>query len=96
MISDHAYSVIAAIEVDHPKDGKVKLLKLRNPWGHKEWLGDWSDNSDKWTPELRKQYNVEQKDDGTFYISYADYINYYRATTICKVHDSYVFSSASG
>lgn len=53
LVSDHAYSVISAVEVNHPDDGQVKLLKLRNPWGHKEWLGDWSDNSDKWTPELR-------------------------------------------
>jgi calpain-15 len=30
-------------------------MKLRNPWGNKgEWNGDWSDKSDKWTPELKK------------------------------------------
>ena len=54
LISEHAYSVIDAIEVDTPQ-GREKLLKIRNPWGHKEWLGKWSDNDDSWTEELRKE-----------------------------------------
>ena len=53
LISEHAYSVIAATEVDTAK-GKERLLKLRNPWGHKEWQGKWSDNDDSWTDNLRK------------------------------------------
>lgn len=52
LISNHAYSVISAVEVT-TDEGVVRLLKLRNPWGHQEWSGDWSDNSDKWTPELK-------------------------------------------
>jgi calpain-15 len=35
-------------------DQDVRLMKLRNPWGNKgEWNGDWSDKSEKWTPELK-------------------------------------------
>jgi len=53
LVSDHAYSVISAYEVDHKGGQKLRLLKLRNPWGHQEWTGDWSDESPKWTAELR-------------------------------------------
>jgi len=69
------------------------LLKLRNPWGHKEWMGDWSDKSSKWTDDLRKQLNFVDADDGVFYISYQDYMCYYRSTTICKVHDNFFHQS---
>jgi len=48
LVSDHAYSVVSVHEVQGEK-----LLKLHNPWGHQEWLGDWSDHSDKWTPQLK-------------------------------------------
>ncbi len=90
-MSDHAYAVIEALEIQHPIDGKVKLLKLRNPWGHKEWMGAWSDKSDKWTDQLRRELSVENSDDGVFYISYEDYMNYYRSTTICKVIDGFTY-----
>ena len=49
VITGHAYSLISIHEFQH-KGREVKLLKLRNPWGHGEWQGDWSDNSPLWTP----------------------------------------------
>ena len=49
IISGHAYSVVSTHEFIL-NEQKVRLLKLRNPWGSGEWTGDWSDNSDKWTP----------------------------------------------
>ncbi len=33
LISNHAYSVISAVEVQ-TDEGNVRLLKVRNPWGH--------------------------------------------------------------
>lgn len=52
-------------------------------------MGDWSDKSDKWTPELKQQVGFVDADDGVFFISYQDYMRYYRSTTICKVHDGF-------
>jgi calpain-15 len=91
LISDHAYSVISLHEVDTPL-GVVHLLKLRNPWGHKEWMGDWSDTSDLWTPQLKKQLNVKVEDDGVFFISHQDYMNYFMSTCVCKIHETYGFN----
>jgi len=54
-------------------------------------MGAWSDKSDLWTPDLKKQLGVETRDDGIFYISYEDYMNYYRSTTICKVNDDFKY-----
>ena len=47
-----------------------KLVKLRNPWGKGEWSGDWSDGCYKWTPQLKKQLNFVNQDDGSFFMSY--------------------------
>src|ERR1700760_25234 len=36
-------------------NGKIRLLKLRNPWGNQEWNGAWSDGSKEWTPDVMKE-----------------------------------------
>ena len=41
-LSAHAYAVISCHEFKH-RGARVKLLKLRNPWGSQEWTGAWSD-----------------------------------------------------
>ena len=51
IVSGHAYAILDVREVQ--RNGKERILKLRNPWGSKEWEGDWSDKSSKWTPELK-------------------------------------------
>jgi len=48
LVDSHAYSLIAALEVDLGLLSKEKLILLRNPWGFREWSGDWSDTSNKW------------------------------------------------
>ena len=78
----HAYSFLAAGELDtHSELGKVRLVKLRNPWGKGEWTGTWSDNS----PEYEKHCEAlnadeetfgektEGMNDGTFFMTFEDW-----------------------
>ena len=44
LIKGHAYSVTGAKRVQAKGKGKeLVLVRIRNPWGQKEWNGDWSD-----------------------------------------------------
>lgn len=49
LIYNHAYGLNDIIEFKDPfdKGGKsiIKLLRIRNPWGNKEWNGAWSAKS---------------------------------------------------
>jgi len=56
LVGSHAYSLIATFVAKDKDENKIRLLKIRNPWGQKEWTGDWSDNSEKWTPELKEKF----------------------------------------
>lgn len=58
-------------------DGKLRLLKLRNPWGSQEWNGGWSDGSKEWTPDVMKELDHTFGDDGIFWISYKDFLKFY-------------------
>ena len=84
----HAYTIYGIEEFNHNGEN-VRLIKLRNPWGSGEYNGDWSDSSSLWTPELRKKYNSIEKNDGIFFISLEDFVNYYVTLSVAKIHEDY-------
>lgn len=51
ILKGHAYSIIDVFELSAPESSNYhkshRLLRIRNPWGNKEWNGKWSDKSDK-------------------------------------------------
>jgi hypothetical protein len=54
----HAYSLL---DMQETSNGH-KLLRLRNPWGDKEWRGPWSDGSREWhLPVSRAPSNVNPR-----------------------------------
>jgi hypothetical protein len=93
LITNHAYTVIDTAVVSEPKGNIVKLLKIRNPWGTNEWLGDWSDKSNKWTPEIKEMLKYENAEDGTYWMAFDDFTKFYTSTHICKIKDDYNFIS---
>lgn len=69
----HAYSIMDAKEIKGER-----LLKLRNPWGKKEWTGKWSDGSSEWTAEWMQLLDHKFGNDGIFWISYEDLLKKYQ------------------
>lgn len=104
----HAYSLLEAVEILKLGDDRYRclkegessfgknierLVKLRNPWGHGEWKGDWGDDSVKWTPELKEALKFEKSEDGVFFMTYNDFVEYYSDCQICYYHDGYKYSA---
>lgn len=71
----------------------MKLIKLRNPWGEKEWNGDWSDNSDLWTDQLKKKYKLMNRNDGVFYMDILDFKKFFGDVEFGYYEDSYRYES---
>jgi len=60
----HAYSILRAKECNG-----TRFIVIRNPWGHSEWTGRWSDGSKEWTGEwlqVLKELDHKMGDDGEF------------------------------
>lgn len=81
----HAYSVMDVRD----EGNHLRLVKLRNPWGHFSWQGDWSDDSPLWTPVLRFLLMPKGADEGVFWMCFKDVIKYFDGIDICKVRQDW-------
>lgn len=90
-ISNFSYNVIGTYKIN-TSNGNVKLIKIRNPWKNFDWEGDWSDESDLWTREIKEEVDYESSENGIFYMSLEDYLESFIASVICKVHDDYEYT----
>jgi hypothetical protein len=45
----HAYGILKAFEIDDKNNPgeKIRIVRVRNPWGYGEWTGAWNDESDE-------------------------------------------------
>uniref|UniRef100_A0A7S3KEW9 Calpain catalytic domain-containing protein n=1 Tax=Euplotes crassus TaxID=5936 RepID=A0A7S3KEW9_EUPCR len=89
ILSRHAYGLLDVFTIESQENGEeFKLLRIRNPWGKTEWVGDWSDNSEE-IEKYRKELDVyveeledDEKfeigeEDGTFIINFEDWSTIY-------------------
>lgn len=76
----------------------VRLVRIRNPWGKKEWKGEWSANSDQWTRALRNRLGEKSyaKGDGTFFMSYDDMRQRFHHMDVVKCRKGWRHSSCDG
>lgn len=88
----HAYSLLDDAVVTDALGNVCHLVKIRNPWGNFEWNGDWGDKSTKWTASLREQLQLEDVDDGTFWMDFRDMRNTFDDVQICHYVDDHEYS----
>jgi hypothetical protein len=85
IVTGHAYSLLKVVDV-----AGHRLMKVRNPWGRKEWTGKWSDKDSRWTPQLLAACDHRTDGaDGVFCMEYSDLTMFFDSVTICRVRDTW-------
>lgn len=89
LITGHAYSLIQVVETA----GGFRLLQLRNPWGHFEWTGAWSDSSHMWDenpavtlelwPDRGSSEGDADEDDGLFWMDFVTFCTIFTDIECC-------------
>ncbi|KAK0056938.1 calpain-9, partial [Biomphalaria pfeifferi] len=87
LVGGHAYSITGFKEIQL-RPARVELVRLRNPWGHGEWKGAWSDHS----PEMKQlsrdvieSLMFQDKDDGEFWMSFEDFKRNFDKLQLCHL-----------
>ena len=88
LVLNHAYSLLDVWEGQRRSGERIKLLKLRNPWGEGEWKGKWCAGSDLWSTlpvEIHRQLGYTNTNDGTFFMSFDDFYLFFEKLYLCKL-----------
>ncbi|KAH9519602.1 hypothetical protein Btru_003120 [Bulinus truncatus] len=87
LICGHAYSITGFKEIQL-RPAIVDLVRLRNPWGHGEWKGAWSDKSPEMkqlSRDVRESLMFKEKDDGEFWMSFEDFKRHFDKLQLCHL-----------
>ncbi|KAM8846700.1 calpain-3b isoform 2-T2 [Synchiropus picturatus] len=89
LVRGHAYSVIGLEQCDEvAKESKIRLIRLRNPWGWVLWKGPWSANSKEWATisvaerENLKKLTVESSE---FWMSFEEFKRNFTKLEMCNL-----------
>jgi Ca2+-binding EF-hand superfamily protein len=99
ILAGHAYGILDAFEIPKPHGKKRKfsrLVRVRNPWGFKEWNGKFSDESEELEKNKEKIENVLKskyietqekiildREDGTFLMCFHDFRQIFSKIFMC-------------
>uniref|UniRef100_A0A3B4XZP9 Calpain-1 catalytic subunit-like n=1 Tax=Seriola lalandi dorsalis TaxID=1841481 RepID=A0A3B4XZP9_SERLL len=96
LVQGHAYAVTGVKQM-MSRGQPVNLVRLWNPWGQKEWNGDWSDQSPLWqtvSPQEREMC-LSVVDNGEFWMTLQDFCKFYSDLDICCLCPDFLDGSSS-
>ncbi|RVE67655.1 hypothetical protein OJAV_G00104950 [Oryzias javanicus] len=91
LVQGHAYTVTGVKQMKS-RGETVQLVRLWNPWGKREWNGDWSDESPLWKTVSTKEREtcLSVCDDGEFWMTLKDFCKYYSDLDICSSNPDFL------
>ncbi|XP_047294202.1 calpain-12 isoform X14 [Homo sapiens] len=97
LVKGHAYSITGTHKV-FLGFTKVRLLRLRNPWGCVEWTGAWSDSCPRWDtlPTECRDALLVKKEDGEFWMELRDFLLHFDTVQICSLSPEVLGPSPEG
>ncbi|XP_043975398.1 calpain-5-like isoform X1 [Gambusia affinis] len=101
LVKGHAYAVtdVRRVRLGHGllaffKSDKLGMIRMRNPWGQREWNGPWSDSSEEWkrvSKSERERMGLTVQDDGEFWMSFDDFLANFTDLILCRlINTSYL------
>ncbi|XP_035465750.2 calpain-2 catalytic subunit isoform X2 [Scophthalmus maximus] len=96
LVKGHAYTVTGLKQMIS-RGQLIHMVRLWNPWGHKEWNGDWSDKSSLWqtVSQEDREECLSVGDDGEFWMSLEDFCKFYNDLDICCLCPDFLDGSSS-
>ncbi|CBJ31495.1 conserved unknown protein [Ectocarpus siliculosus] len=63
--------------------------------GKREWIGDWGEKSEKWSDSVRAELGWSEKNDGTFWMTWQDFMTRFQLVDVCKARRDWSHASVT-
>ncbi len=82
IITNHAFGIEDIREIQG-----LKLIRIRNPWGHSGWNGKFSDEDEAWDEHkgLKAALKYNFNPDGTWWMCWEDFYANFNKLYVCKI-----------
>ncbi|XP_063793380.1 calpain-6 isoform X2 [Pseudophryne corroboree] len=102
LVKGHAYAVTEIKKVSlgektlcFGKTSKLFMVRMRNPWGNREWRGAWSDESEEWkkvSEYEKRQLGLDLQNDGEFWMTFEDWCKNFTHADVCRIINTSILS----
>ncbi|UYV65909.1 capn5 [Cordylochernes scorpioides] len=105
LVKGHAYGITAVRRVPLGESPfllslfsnreMIPMVRLRNPWGDKEWCGRFSDTSKEWeqvSQTEKDKLGLTFDEDGEFWMLFEDFCIFFTDLSICRLVNTSVMS----
>ena len=107
LVPNHGYSILGVYELEISHSGQYavrdirdeterdneRIIKLRNPYGKSIWKGLWSNADIRWTEDLKEALGDSAKQDGVFFMLFAQFLVLFRDYQVCFYNEDYIYSA---
>jgi len=82
LVSGHTFEIKGVYQDSH-SGSMIRLVHLSSNTKKDTWKGEYADDSDKWTDDLKEQVKFSLKQSGEFFVSYDEYLENFEYTSMC-------------
>lgn len=88
--TQHAYTLLDVAHLTDD-DGNIvhTIAKMRNPWSREKYIGKWNDDDPVWTEKWKKQVDLQNRNDGHFWMPYSNFLKFFRFIDVAYYRDDY-------
>ncbi|XP_075040426.1 calpain-6 [Mixophyes fleayi] len=102
LVKGHAYSVTEIKKISlgektlcFGKISKLYMVRMRNPWGVREWRGAWNDDSEEWkkvSKSEKRKLGLIMQNDGEFWMTFEDWCKNFTHADVCRIINTSILS----
>ena len=90
-VNGQVLDVLKVVHIERRLKEAVILVQIQNSWDSFKWEGDWSNDSELWTEDVKKKINFKPSTE-VFWMSLEDFCKEFDRFGYCRFEDQWKYT----